>query len=416
MINIIKDSKRTLNLNPLVIYFLFTPEEKEKYQGIVEGFNANRALTLGLFKFQAVSLSSDPESSVLLHSVVPSGGGNMLVRFFDRDEGEFSYGVANADFSLPGYKLEKGIESEVKDIARIDLRNLKAYAETESEPSDAALFSKMARFLEDALSGSGPTDIRSGFLSEYIASDNLGRSLPPGLISDIGRLKQWRKHKDKDVEDFLEKFNLLLEEYGIPSEEESAETFSSRAKLKSGYYSRNEPESTPEFVIGIDRIKKNDNDHEYDYKFMVRLSDKEEYEIRFDYKDPKILFLSLLLCTAYNEPLYREDFKKAVGKGKRMTQGMKWVKFAFDKISPGEFIELWFEKMAKNNLHALSLAKSRCNSVVESSLSEFPELNYYFQIQKRKKKEKNSSVYFLHLQPDQIEFPSQWDLFKEDLR
>ena len=215
MIKIIDDTKKILNLNPLVIYFLFSPEEKKKYERIVGRLNQNSALTLGVFKFRAVTRSQDPELNAMLGDVIPADGGNMLVRFFDRTEEAFSYGLTDIDFSLPKKEIERRITAEVKDIARIDLRNLKDYAQSDGDQDDASLFREMARLLEEALTHDIGSDLKSDFLSVYIDSNDLGRSLPPGFMSDISRLKKWGKHKDMEVEGFFEKFNNLLEEYGI---------------------------------------------------------------------------------------------------------------------------------------------------------------------------------------------------------
>lgn len=403
MIKIIDDAKKILNLNPLVIYFLFSSEEKQKYEIIIDSLNQNNALTLGVFKFRAVTRSQDPELNAMLGDVIPADGGNMLVRFFDRTEEAFSYGLTDIDFSLPKKEIERRITTEVKNIARIDLRNLKDYAQSGSDQDDASLFREMARLLEEALTHDIGSDLKSDFLSLYIDSNDLGQSLPPGFMSDINRLKKWGKNKDVEVEGFFEKFYNLLEEYGISSEEESEEILTSPEKLKSDYYTRNEPENIPEFAIEVEEEVKN----EYVKKiiFKVLQNEDENCKINFEYKDPKILFLTLLLCTAFNVPIYRKDFLF-----KNEGPGIECLKFAFQKITRGGNFNKWLEKMANNNQHALSQAKSRCNSIIRSALSEIPQLNYYCQIQVKRGK----GNYFLHLLPDQIKLPKEWKIIRDE--
>lgn len=402
MIKIIDDTKKILNLNPLVIYFLFSSEEKQKYEIIIDSLNQNNALTLGVFKFRAVTKSQDPELNAMLGDVIPANGGNMLVRFFDRTDEAFSYGLINIDFSLPHNEIERRITAEVKDIARIDLCNLKDYTQSGSDKDDTSLFNEMARLLEDALTHDIGSRFKSDFLTHYIDSNDLGQSLPPGFIRDISRLKKWGKHRDVDAEGFFEKFNILLEEYGISSEEESEEILTSPGKLKSDYYTRNEPENVPEFTLKVEVEEK--NEFKKDYKFKVLQKDQEKCEIQFEYKDPKILFLTLLLCTVFNVPISRKDFLF-----KNEGPGIECLKFAFQKITHGGNLNKWLEKMANNNQHALSQAKSRCNSIIGSALGEIPQLNYYCQIQVKRGK----GNYFLNLQPDQIELPKEWEIINE---
>lgn len=401
MIKIIDDTKKILNLNPLVIYFFFSSEEKQKYEIIIDSLNQNNALTLGVFKFRAVTRSQDPELNAMLGDVIPANGGNMLVRFFDRTEEAFSYGLTDIDFSLPKKEIERRITAEVKEIARIDLRNLKDYAQSGCDQDEASLFNEMARLLEEALTNDIGSDLKSDFLSLYIDSNDLGRSLPPGFMSDISRLKKWGKNKDVEVEGFFEEFNNLLEEYGISSEEESEEILTSPEKLKSDFYTRNEPEYIPKFAI---EVKEKEENYVKKCIFKVLQNDDEKGEINFEYKDPKILFLTLLLCTAFNVPIYRKDFLF-----KNEGPGIECLKFAFQKITRGGNFNKWLEKMANNNQQPLSQAKSRCNSIIGSALSKIPQLNYYCQIQVKRGK----GNYFLHLQPDQIKLPEEWKLNNE---
>lgn len=406
MIKIIDDIRKTLNLNPLVIYFLFSSEEKQKYEIIIDSLNQNNALTLGVFKFRAVTRSQDPELNAMLGDVIPANCGNMLVRFFDRTEEAFSYGLTDIDFSLPKKEIERRITAEVKDIARIDLRNLKDYAQSGSDQDDTSLFNEMAQLLEEALTHDIGSDLKSDFLSLYIDSNILGRNLPPGFMSDISRLKKWGKHKDVEVEGFFEKFNNLLEEYGISSEDESEEILTSKKKLKSDYYTRNEPENIPEFAIIVQSELKDKYEHEYDYSFVIAIEGEENREIKFRLVDSKIIYLSLLISSYRGQRIKRDAF---IMSPKSNNPIQRWIKFAFERLSPNDYFESWVYRLCEKNERRLNNGKAQCKSAIEKALKDYPELNYYLQIQIDKKGIFVDNFY-LNLKPEQIVFPSHWQL------
>ena len=51
---IFKDNKKQLNINPLVVYFIMTPEEKERHARDIERLNRSKTMNHNLFEFNTV--------------------------------------------------------------------------------------------------------------------------------------------------------------------------------------------------------------------------------------------------------------------------------------------------------------------------------------------------------------------------
>ena len=51
---IFKDNKKQLNINPLVVYFIMTPEEKEHHARDIERLNRSKTMNHNLFEFNTV--------------------------------------------------------------------------------------------------------------------------------------------------------------------------------------------------------------------------------------------------------------------------------------------------------------------------------------------------------------------------
>lgn len=87
----------------------------------------------------------------------------------------------------------------------------------------------------------------------------------------------------------------------------------------------------------------------------------------------------------------------------------RWIRFAFERLSPGDDFEDWVYRLDDNSARRLNNGKAQCKTAIEKALEDYPELNYYLQIQS----EKNGTLisdYYLNLKPEQIILPSRWKL------
>ena len=63
---VFKDSKKQLNLHPLVVYFLLTSKEKATYGKRIEELNDRPAFNCGIFQFSIVTRTPPKKQFILI--------------------------------------------------------------------------------------------------------------------------------------------------------------------------------------------------------------------------------------------------------------------------------------------------------------------------------------------------------------
>ena len=310
MLRIIKDPNQTLNLNPLVVYFIFKPGEKARFEHVVESFNADDSLTLGIFKFKAVEMSRKSESWDILRKVIPDLKENMLVRLFEGADEDYYYGVDSINFNE---NPRDAIETTMSKVTHADRLNLRDFEKTLGEKSpEGRLFRDMAELLENAMKSTASNRFSENYRLG-LDTNHLGRALPWEYIQDIRRIKGWDK-RNPEIKDFVKKFNNLLEEYGFSSEGESTEIIDSANNIKAAYHENHKPESAPDFTLVVEAKREDKYGKKHPTRFLIQIvgaqGEMVVKEIKFTLKDSKIIYLAALICKSMDLPLYREAFFK----------------------------------------------------------------------------------------------------------
>ena len=121
---IFKDNKKQLNINPLVVYFIMTPEEKEHHARDIERLNRSKTMNHNLFEFNTV-VRARYNNNVLTKGLIKDmEENNVIVKLFGNDDERFSYAFETVEFK-EGY-FESQVESFLYDVCTLNVKNLKS--------------------------------------------------------------------------------------------------------------------------------------------------------------------------------------------------------------------------------------------------------------------------------------------------
>ena len=119
---IFKDNKKQLNINPLVVYFIMTPEEKEHHARDIERLNRSKTMNHNLFEFNTV-VRARYNNNVLTKGLIKDmEENNVIVKLFGNDDERFSYAFETVEFK-EGY-FESQVESFLYDVCTLNVKNL----------------------------------------------------------------------------------------------------------------------------------------------------------------------------------------------------------------------------------------------------------------------------------------------------
>ena len=109
---VFKDSKKQLNLHPLVVYFLLTSKEKARYGKRIEELNNRPAFNCGIFQFTIVTRTRHNSSELSEKLTQELDDCNIMVRLFDNaKKDDFCYAFQQIPFGLNNERLEWEIQS-----------------------------------------------------------------------------------------------------------------------------------------------------------------------------------------------------------------------------------------------------------------------------------------------------------------
>lgn len=119
---IIEDDKRTLNLNPMVIYLMLTPAERNMHGEKLKGLNNYKSITRGIFHFEIVEKGDTPYEH--LPAEMTRGAAkncNVLVRLINSIHFTYCYGLDFVDLTLEANAIREYLNVIVDNICRKNL-------------------------------------------------------------------------------------------------------------------------------------------------------------------------------------------------------------------------------------------------------------------------------------------------------
>ena len=123
---IIKDTKRQINIHPLVVYFILTPEQEKQYGDAINHLKKRTSFSRNIFTFNIVPQVEEYCNDALSKDLTKAlSGQNILVRLVDDSAGYYYYAVGKLDFNQPDEDIEGTIHSFITDVCKQNIVHLK---------------------------------------------------------------------------------------------------------------------------------------------------------------------------------------------------------------------------------------------------------------------------------------------------
>lgn len=136
---IIKDNLRLLNIHPLVIYFVVSPDVYNVHASYIRMLNSKNEFTRNLYKFQIICNMKEYYKNIPLELQESLKVDSLFVRLLDDTDGNFYYSLQNVDFSRCYDEIERSIHSYISDISVQNISHLTERINTNSKFKDRDL-------------------------------------------------------------------------------------------------------------------------------------------------------------------------------------------------------------------------------------------------------------------------------------
>ena len=133
---IIKDNLKLLNIHPLVIYFVVSPDVYNVHASYIRMLNSKNEFTRNLYKFQIICNMKEYYKNIPLELQESLKVDSLFVRLLDDTDGNFYYSLQNVDFSRCYDEIERSIHSYISDISVQNISHLTERINTNSKLKD----------------------------------------------------------------------------------------------------------------------------------------------------------------------------------------------------------------------------------------------------------------------------------------
>lgn len=293
---ITKDPQRQLNLHPLTVYFMLTPEENEEYGEMLLTFNDKKELTFGLFEFQTLvwaNTEDDPDLSDDINALQKKN--NIMVRLFDDEDGNYQYATQKLKLNEGYADIAYSVNTFMTKVYKKDYALLKG-----KDDATAAVFETLYK------QNNGTSDLKSMPLSGSLGS-NLNEA-PQWLVNQAVADKGIPEEMARKLLDQLwDSFEDAIENDGKSCQHEITATIKPVLNGKKK-------------VLGVE--------------FTV---DSEVIPLYVPNTESKMILFGTLLRKMMNKPLYLHEFRNNdKGKGSEYLKQNQWIHHLYDIISDGK--------------------------------------------------------------------------------
>ena len=414
---IFKDKKKQLNLNPLIVYFIMTPEEKELHTRDIERLNRSKTMNHNLFEFNTV-VRAHYNNNVLTKRLIKNmEENNVIVKLFGNDDERFSYAFESVEFK-EGY-FESQVESFLYDVCTLNVKNLKLekkrlnnYLAKERKEAVEILLKSFTKAVNDfgfekvhaiasrksfyAPSTSNDIDIENGIASK----------LPRGILDDLHHALGSKEGRKK--EDAKKRLIAMIEGwFDAPSSEYSKKVLTGAVDntksetLEEDTYTRHPSSQVPTISVEIKKItvlNRKDGSKKENYGFVYNI-DGENVEMYIGGTEPAMIYACTLLKQYTGAHFYLDDlkirkselsrFNPNTSEKKYQNTTLEWIKQIYKVFVPSaekdfpEWYASLFNFQDKSPGHPIYQGKSACNSKISKTLKDYRKAIYFCTLQTR---------------------------------
>lgn len=426
---IIQDAQRQINLHPLVVYFVMSPDKKEELAEALKQLNKYKGYTRGIFQFQTVErvgnfsaeVSSDVTESIKRY--------NMFVRLANDSTESFLYAVHKVNFNLSDDQVEYSIQKFIVEVCKENVRLLEnkitlLSSDENTAPERLFALRQMQQTFREAMAkenfkhgvwarlmGHEVAVVRP--VAEHIVRNGNDKRMPRGFAEKFE--KAARSNNPEYLWSWIESYT------GAPDKETSDE-------IAKGYFDteydhtlrrdkkqRNRPKDTPEISVEIKHnrqktFKDGREKYNYDLIFMVN---GDMFPVHLGSKDQMMLYVCTLLRHIMGEKMYIHEFihntkgKSAKTRFQRKNS-QRWLKAVYDTLYPYEARDFnqWYRSLETRKGSPLSQAKTQSDKQVEQALEPYPSA-VYFCTTNTKEDKLGDSYYDIKIDPKRIIIPEE---------
>ena len=355
---IINDPLRLLNLNPLAIYLMLTPEENAQYGDKLKSLNRYSTLTKGIFHFDIVEKGETPYDKLPKEMIRNMSHFNVMVRLVNFIHGIYRYGLEEIDF---------------KDDMDTIVDKLKVFVDNICKENIDLLDILEIRDSYDSF-------VSRAYYRERNISINLFKAALNGEVIEKkeGELSLQRISYSPDNETSLGIANLALDN----NKERQ------NSKIEKEYYQNKEPDKRPNIIITVKNVKtgKYLKDGSEKMKLGVELNiDGNIVPVVFGSTDQTFLYIITLLAKLEQREIMRSSFlpvepyrKDQLHHFGKMSKDIKnWLAKRFQALSFNRRFDEWYLGV-KDNPHPLDVAMSGIKQKLWDTLClEYKDAYYY---------------------------------------
>ena len=430
---IFKDNKKQLNINPLVVYFIMTPEEKEHHARDIERLNRSKTMNHNLFEFNTV-VRARYNNNVLTKGLIKDmEENNVIVKLFGNDDERFSYAFETVEFK-EGY-FESQVESFLYDVCTLNVKNLKSekkrlnnYPSKERKGAVDILLKSFTEAVNDfgfkkvhAIASRRYSDVPStsndiNFVSDFdypykpvscgpVSNGNASK-IPRGIEDDIRYAMGSKEGRKK--EDAKKRLIAMIEGwFDAPSSGYSKKVLTGAVDntksetLEEDTYTRHPSSQVPTISIEIKKItvlNRKDGSKKENYGFVYNI-DGENVEMYIGGTEPAMIYACTLLKQYTGARFYLDDLKIRKGELSRFNPNtsekkylnatLEWIKQIYKVFVPSaekdfpEWYASLFNFQDKSPGHPIYQGKSACNSKISKTLKDYRKAIYFCTLQAR---------------------------------
>ena len=386
-----KDSKKQLNLHPLVVYFLLTSKEKATYGQRIEELNDRPAFNCGIFQFTIMTRTRHNSSELSEKLTQELDDCNIMVRLFDNaKKDDFCYAFQQIPFGLDNERLEWEIQSFIIEVCKQNVKRLSGTLKSDHSisPERKIASESLARTMKEAIKKLSP--IISKFREQYSTQED-SNDLPEAWVEDY--LLIMSQLQGKKAKDAMSRFMAIVEGvYDTASVEDSTKISDGALNnqkddiLRDDIASRQIGDTTlksktgPDITVEVKKIttsktKTGKEKKNYGVEFTINGNKTQVY---FGGTDATMIYLSSLIKQMAGSRFYRKYMLLPLPEKNSLIKRsvvVNWLEALYKNIYPGAEIAFdeWYRKMRKDP-HIISQGKSTCARKVANELSKKGEI------------------------------------------
>lgn len=433
---IIKDEQKQINLHPLVIYFIVSPEDSIERKETLNKLNKYQGFTRGLFRFQTIEhidKTGEALSSELTDAIMNY---NMFAKLIDDNTHSFYYAVNKVNFNLNADDVEISIQKFIFEVCKQNIKQLKALAADYSQKGASQAKQREVRQMQQTFHDAiaikvykhgiltkimGETYMENRSKSNIMRSENV-KDMPRGFMEKFEKAS--KNNNPQYLWSWLENYqNASTKEDADESVQGYYET-KYAPSLKRNINRHTQPKEKPTVSVEIKQIVKKvlkSGKEKKEYGFIFRVND-EVFPICFGSKDQTMLYACTLLRQKMGEKLYLHEFYNN-DKGKspltrfHKEKSQKWLKAVYNCLFPCDLRDSinWIENVEKRRARPLNQGKSQIARRLEN-LFETQNTGIYYCAINTREDALGDSFYDVMIEPDKIIIPNEWQFLINDFK